>query len=433
MEANETFTALGESWLTEAGLSQVAAVVLARGIIALLIILLSLLANFIARRVIAKLAHTIVQRTRSSWDDIIARRGVFNRLSRIAPALVIYFLNPLAFPQIDWLTIAIQRAAVAYMIGVTILVLDAALDSGNEIYERFAPQSRDRPIKGYVQLIKVLTFIVGGVLVVTTILDRSPVGILSGIGALSAVVLLVFRDSILGLVAGLQLSGNRMVRIGDWIEMPRYDADGDVIDITLQSVKVQNWDKTITTIPIYSLVSDSFRNWRGMSESGGRRIKRSISIDMRTVRFCSPQLVERLRRYNLIRDYVDARTQEIRRYNQEHGLLDTDLLSARRMTNLGTFRAYVAAYLRSHSSINQEMTFLVRHLQPGPTGIPLEIYVFSSDKVWANYESIQADIMDHLLAVLPEFELAVFQEPSGLDVQGLAEALSSPRTKDTPK
>ncbi len=432
MEANETFTALGESWLIEAGLSQVAAVVLARGIIALLIILLSLLANFIARRVIAKLAHTIVQRTRSSWDDIIARRGVFNRLSRIAPALVIYFLNPLAFPQIDWLTIAIQRAAVAYMIGVTILVVDAALDSGNEIYERFAPQSRDRPIKGYVQLIKVLTFIVGGVLVVTTILDRSPVGILSGIGALSAVVLLVFRDSILGLVAGLQLSGNRMVRIGDWIEMPRYDADGDVIDITLQSVKVQNWDKTITTIPIYSLVSDSFRNWRGMSESGGRRIKRSISIDMRTVRFCSPQLVERLRRYNLIRDYVDARTQEISRYNQEHGLSDTDLLSARRMTNLGTFRAYVAAYLRSHSSINQEMTFLVRHLQPGPTGIPLEIYVFSSDKAWANYESIQADIMDHLLAVLPEFELAVFQEPSGLDVQGLAEALSSPRATDTP-
>lgn len=423
MEANETLTSLGEQWLTGLGLDETLSAVVSRGAIALLIALLALLANLLARKVIASLATNIVTRTRSRWDDIIVRRGVFNRLSRIAPALVIFFLNPLAFPQIDWLTTAIQRAAIAYMIAVTVIVIDAALDAGNEIYETFSTQAKDRPIKGYVQLVKVFTFIVGAVLVVTTLLDRSPLGILSGIGALSAVLLLVFRDAILGLVAGLQLSGNRMVRIGDWIEMPRYGADGDVVDITLQSVKVQNFDKTITTIPIYSLVSDSFKNWRGMSESGGRRIKRSIHIDMRTVKFCTPELIERLERYALIRDYVHRRKEEIASHNQQRGLDDTDLLSARRMTNLGTFRAYIAAYLRSHPAINTEMTFLVRHLQPGPTGLPVEIYVFSADKAWANYEVIQADIMDHLLAVLPEFDLAVFQEPSGMDFQSLARAV----------
>ncbi len=261
----------------------------------------------------------------------------------------------------------------------------------------------------------------GLVLIVTTILDKSPLGILSGIGALSAVLLLVFRDTILGLVAGVQLSSNAMIHIGDWIEMPKYGADGDVIDVTLQTVKVQNWDKTITTIPIYSLVSDSFKNWRGMSESGGRRIKRAISIDMRTVKFCTLEMIDRFKRYALIGDYVTRRQAEITAHNAERGLDETDLLSSRRMTNLGTFRAYIAAYLRSHPMINKEMTFLIRHLPPGPTGLPIEIYVFSADKVWANYEGIQADIFDHLLAVIPEFELEVFQQPSGSDIERLAE------------
>lgn len=423
MEANETLTSIGEQWLLSLGLTETPAAVLARVAISLLIIIVAVLANLIARRVITSLAGTIASRTRTTWDDVIVRRGVLSRLSRIAPALVIYFLNPLAFPQIDWLTTTIQRTAIAYMIAITVIVIDAALDSGNEIYETFSPQARERPIKGYIQLVKVFVYIVGGVLVVTTILDRSPLGILSGIGALSAVLLLVFRDAILGLVAGLQLSGNRMVRIGDWIEMPKYGADGDVVDITLQSVMVQNFDKTITTIPIYSLVSDSFKNWRGMSESGGRRIKRSINIDMRTVSFCTPEFIERLERYALIREYLQQRKSEIATYNQERGLEDTDMLSARRMTNLGTFRAYIAAYLRSHPAINTEMTFLIRHLQPGPTGLPIEIYVFSADKAWGNYEGIQADIVDHLLAVLPEFDLSVFQAPSGVDFQALASAI----------
>jgi miniconductance mechanosensitive channel len=216
-----------------------------------------------------------------------------------------------------------------------------------------------------------------------------------------------------------------MIQIGDWIEMPKYGADGDVIDVTLQTVKVQNWDKTITSIPIYSLVSDSFKNWRGMSESGGRRIKRSISIDMRTVKFCTREMVERFKRYALIREYVSQKEEEIAAHNSEKGLEESDLLSSRRMTNLGTFRAYIAAYLRAHPLINKDMTFLIRHLPPGPTGLPIEIYVFSADKVWANYESIQADIFDHLLAVIPEFELEVFQQPSGSDLERLGQESGS--------
>jgi len=342
---------------------------------------------------------------------------VLNRLSRVAPALVVYFMNPLAVPEIEWLTVAIQRGSIAYMIIVTVLVIDSLLEAGNDIYVNYSEHAKQRPIKAYVQLLKILAWIVGVVLVITTLLGTSPLGILGGIGAMSAVLLLVFKDSILGLVSGIQLSANKMVQIGDWIEMPRYGADGDVIDITLQSVKVQNWDKTISTIPIYSLVSDSFKNWRGMSDSGGRRIKRSISIDMQSVRFCTSEMIEKLKRYALIRDYVETRAADIEAFNADQGYGEADVLSSRRMTNLGTFRAYVAAYLRSQPDIHQDMTFLVRQLQPGPTGIPLEIYVFSSDQVWANYERIQADIFDHLLAAIPEFDLRVFQAPTGYDLR----------------
>ncbi len=421
MGGEGTATTLVEGWFLILGLGDRPATVLARVAIVFVIVGLSLLANFVAKKIISTVVRRVVRKTRTRWDDIIYDRGVLNRLSHVAPALVVYFMNPLAFPEIVWLTTAIQRGSIAYMIAVAVFVVDAVLESINDIYVTHSKHSKQRPIKGYLQLLKILVYIVGLVLVVTTILDKSPVGILSGIGALSAVLLLVFRDTILGLVAGVQLSSNEMIRIGDWIEMPKYGADGDVIDVTLQTVKVQNWDKTITTIPIYSLVSDSFKNWRGMSESGGRRIKRAINIDLRTVKFCTLEMINRFKRYALISDYVTQRQDEITAYNAERGLDEADLLSSRRMTNLGTFRAYVAAYLRSHPMINKEMTFLIRHLPPGPTGLPIEIYVFSADKVWANYEGIQADIFDHLLAVIPEFELQVFQQPSGSDVERLAE------------
>jgi miniconductance mechanosensitive channel len=254
-------------------------------------------------------------------------------------------------------------------------------------------------------------------------LDRSPWGIVSGIGALTAVLLLIFRDSILGLVATVQLSGNDMVRVGDWIEMPSYNADGDVIDMSLHTVKVQNWDKTITTIPTHALISDSFRNWRGMQESGGRRIKRSIYIDMNTVRFVDEEMLQKYRKFDYLGEYVDRKLSEIEEYNRNHVRDLSEVVNGRRLTNLGTFRAYVESYLKRHSMISDEMTFLVRQLQPSDRGIPIEIYVFSRDIRWANYEQIQADIFDHLLAVIPEFGLRVYQAPSGNDVTRLGEQL----------
>ncbi|MHC5146084.1 MAG: mechanosensitive ion channel family protein, partial [Planctomycetota bacterium] len=280
--------------------------------------------------------------------------------------------------------------------------------------------ARRVPIRGFMQVVKIIAFIAGGIIILGMIVKRDPTNILAGFGAMTAVLMLIFKDAILGFVAGIQISANNMVHLGDWIEMPKYGADGDVTDISLTTVKVQNWDKTISTIPAYALISDSFKNWRGMSESAGRRIKRSINIDMNTVKFCNPMMLDKFRRIEHIAEYIDAKQAEIDDYNTEANIDNTELVNGRRMTNVGTFRAYVIAYLKNHPKINRNMTFLVRQLKPTECGLPIEIYVFSSDKVWANYEAIQADIFDHILAVIPEFGLRVFQNPTGSDFSRLA-------------
>lgn len=413
-------------YLEEIGLPGVAAVVVERLVLVAVILVVAVVANWVARRLIVRFLHSLFRRTRVTWDDRIANRGVLLRLSRIAPAIVIYATGALVAPELPWVGEAIRRITTAWIVLAAAFTIDAAVDVFHDFY-RERDYSRKRPIKGFVQLGKVALFLVAGVVVITTILNQSPLGILSGLGAMSAVLLLIFRDSILGFVSGIQLSANNLVEIGDWIEMPKYDADGDVIDITLQSIKVQNWDKTITTIPVYALTSDSFRNWRGMTESGGRRIKRAVSIDMRSVRFVDDDMLERYRRFSRIRDYIEKRQEEIDRYNRENAIDLSDSVSGRRMTNLGVFRAYVQAYLHGHPQVRDDMTFLVRQLPPGPTGLPIEIYVFSADQRWAAYESIQADIFDHLLAVLPEFDLRVFQQPSGSELEAIATALRGNR------
>jgi miniconductance mechanosensitive channel len=248
---------------------------------------------------------------------------------------------------------------------------------------------------------------------------------LSGLGALTAVLLLVFKDTILGFVAGIQLSANKMVAVGDWIEMPKYGADGDVIDVALTTVKVQNFDKTITTIPAYALISDSFKNWRGMFQSGGRRIKRAVHIDMQTVMFCNEEMLARFAKIQYISEYIQRKKEELEKHNAKHQVDNSNLVNGRRMTNVGTFRAYVTEYLKNHPKIHRELTFLVRQLAPGESGLPIEIYVFTNDTEWAHYEAIQADIFDHILAVLPEFDLRVFQNPSGMDFHALQNAAKS--------
>jgi miniconductance mechanosensitive channel len=385
------------------------------------IIILSFAANYIAKRILLRGVSRIIKRTKTAWDDALLENKVFTRLSHIAPALVIYF-SATGFP--GELQDYIQRFSTIYMVFTGVLVLSAFLNAVVDIYRSFET-SRRKPIKGYIQIAKVVIFVFISIYVIGILLNKSVLPILTGLGAMTAVLILVFKDSILGLIASIQLSGNDMVRIGDWISMPKYGADGDVIDVTLHTVKVQNWDKTISYIPAYALISDSYKNWRGMSESGGRRIKRSINIDMTSVTFATPEMIQRWNKIQVLRDYLASKQQELEEHNKKHNIDDSVLVNGRRITNLGTFRAYLAEYLKNHPKIRNDMTFLIRHLQPTEKGIPIEIYVFSSDQVWANYEAIQADIFDHVLAVIPQFDLRVFQHPSGEDIRRFVETGSN--------
>ena len=398
------------------GFTEIYATLANKAVLILAAVLVAFLVDLISRTILLAVISAVVRKTPTTWDDILVEQGVFTRLSHIVPALVLHFAVPFIFPAADLLSSLLQRSILVYMIIVTLLVINSLISAVGAIYRSYEI-SKSRPIKGYLQVVKIFVVVIGTVLVITTLLNKSPLGLLSGIGALSAVTLLVFRDSILGLVASVQLSGNDMVRIGDWISVPSYGADGDVIDITLQTVTVQNFDKTIVTVPIYSLVSSSFKNWRGMSESGGRRIKRSLSIDMNSVSFCTNEMIERFRKIDILNDYIEGKLAEINEDNRQQNIDTNSRINGRRMTNLGVFRAYVSAYLHRHPQIHDEMTFLVRQLQPSDKGLPLEIYVFSRDQVWAHYEAIQADIFDHLLASIGYFDLAVYQSPSSLDLR----------------
>jgi len=405
-------------WLLRTGLNETAAGIAARVIAFLLMIVAAYVANFLAKKLLLRAIRKLVERTKTVWDDMLVKRKVFNRLSHLAPALVIYAMASFVAKGNETAIATIQRIAVVYMAAVGLLVLDALLSTVIDIYRTFEIAHK-RPIRGFVQAAKIILYVVGAIIIVSIVMGKSPGLLLGGLGAMTAVLMLIFKDSILGLVAGIQLSTNQMLHIGDWVEMPKYGADGDVIDITLTTVKVQNWDKTITTIPTYALISDYFKNWRGMSESGGRRIKRSIHIDMTSIKFCTADMLERFKRIKYIKEYVERKLQEINEHNTAEGIDEADLVNGRHLTNIGTFRAYVAAYLRHHPKVHQGMTFLVRHLQPTAEGLPVQIYIFSNDQVWANYEAIQADIFDHILAVIPEFELRVFQNPTGADFNAL--------------
>jgi len=306
------------------------------------------------------------------------------------------------------------NALFVYMIVIGILVIDSLLDAFLEIYRTFEV-AKEIPIRGFIQIVKLAVIFIGGIFVLSLVLSKTPFYFLSGLGALTAVLMLIFKDSILGFVAGIQLISNKMVARGDWIEMPKYDADGDVLDVSLTTVKVSNWDKTVTTIPTYALISESFKNWRGMQESGGRRIKRAVYIDMNSIKFCTDEMLTRFASIRFISEYIEKKRKEVSEHNKSLNIDNSDLVNGRHLTNIGSFRAYVISYLRNHPMINRDMTFLVRQLASADHGLPIEIYVFCKDKVWANYEAIQADIFDHILAIVPEFDLRVFQNPSGSD------------------
>jgi len=377
------------------------------------------LANFIAKRGILRVVHILVGKSKFQWDDLLVKHHVFNKLSHLAPAMVFYYAAEFLFleGQDEWASLIIRLSTI-WMIVAGTRTGSAFLDCLVEIASQ-QKVTRDMPMGSYAQVIKLLLWLAAIVVVLSTMMGQSPLILLTGMGAMTAVILLVFKDSILGFVASIQIASYDMVRVGDWVEMPKFGADGDVTEISLNTVKIQNWDKTISTVPTYAFMSDSFKNWRGMSESGGRRIKRSITLDMGSVHLLNQEDISGLRKIQYIDEYLDKKSSEVREWNKENGVNLDCPVNGRRLTNLGTFRAYIESYLQNHPQIRKDMTFLVRQLAPGPEGVPIEIYVFSAEQRWAHYEAIIGDIFDHLIAVVPEFGLKVYQRPSGGDLLSL--------------
>ena len=385
------------------------------------------LANWIVKRILVRGLYKVL---RNSREGKLQDFGIIRRLSNIVPAVVLS-VGVNAVPGLPEAAVTVVRNVCGGFIVLTItLALGALLDIINMMYQRRA-DAHLHPIKGYLQVIKIVLYAVATILIIATLIDRSPLILLSGLGAMAAVLMLIFQDTILSLVASVQISSNDIVRVGDWIEMPQLNADGDVIDIALHTVKVQNWDKTISNIPTKRFISDSFKNWRGMQESGGRRIKRSLYIDQQSVHFLCEDECMHLHRFNLLDDYLTDKRREIDAWNAKLEERGKEPVNTRRITNIGSFRVYVERYLRSHGGIHQSMTLMVRQLSPTADGLPLEVYCFTNTVAWAAYEAIQSDIFDHLLAILPEFGLRVFQHPSGADMRegyaSVSQLLSQPR------
>lgn len=407
--------------LTDWGMSPTTADWLDQLIAFILVLIVAFAGDFICRRVLLRAIARLVQKTKASWDDILFDRSVMVYLSHMVAPVIIYLFIPVVFADTDSATLGfIRRLCYIIIIFSFLFFINAFLKAAYAVYSE-KESMRDRPLKGLLQTLQVSLWTIGIIVVVAELLGKSPLSLLAGLGASAAILMLVFKDSIMGFVSGVQLSANDMLKVGDWITMPKYGADGTVIEVTLNTVKVRNFDNTITTIPPYLLVSDSFQNWRGMRESGGRRVKRSINIDMTSVRFCTPEMLEKYRKIQLLKDYIDEKEAVVHAYNKENSIDNEVLVNGRRQTNLGVFRAYLTAYLKSLPVVNKDLNCMVRHLQPTDHGLPVELYFFSTIKDWIPYEGVQADVFDHVLAIIPEFDLRVFQSPTGADFQKLAE------------
>lgn len=402
----------------------------------MLLLFASWLSNVITKGVLVRgLLHLL--NARDSGAEVVKpgefkRYGFIARLANVVPALVISAGIALVPDLPESMVTIVRNVANAFIILCVAMAVSNLLDMANQVYQRRA-DAINRPIKGYLQVLKIVVYALAVLLMIAVLLDRSPLILLSGVGALAAVLMLVFQDTLLSLVASVQISSGDIVRVGDWVEMPQLNADGDVIDIALHTVKVQNFDKTITTIPTRRFITDPFKNWRGMQESGGRRIKRALYLDQTSVRFLSAEEKQHLSNFYLLDEYLRRKQSELDEWNASLAERGKVPVNTRRITNLGTFRAYVDRYLRSHPHVHQGMTLLVRHMAPGPEGLPVEIYCFTNTTAWAAYEGIQADIFDHLLAILPEFGLRVFQQPSGADMhQWVRAARAEPVSRQDP-
>jgi len=411
-------------FLLTGGLNETISTYVSGAIMIVFIFLAGALAYFIAKKLLLKILRGIISKSKTKWDDTLFRHKVFERLILVIPALVVYAAAPLSLYGQEWL----RRVAFCLIVFGFLQAFDKFLNAINDIYRKLET-SKIRPIKGYLQVLKIAAYVIGAIVIISALMDRSPLLLLGGIGAATAVLLLVFQNTILGFVAGIQLTENDMVRLGDWIEMPNHGADGDVTEISLHTVKVQNWDRTITTIPTYSMVSESFKNWRNMQEAGGRRIKRAVNIDLTSIKFCNDEMMERYKKIQYIQEYITNKASDILLYNQTHNTDLSSIVNGRHLTNIGTFRAYLYAYLKNNPRIHKGMTLLVRQLTPTEYGLPVEIYAFTNTTEWNDYEAIQADIFDHILAIIPEFDLRIFQSPTGNDLAIKIDEVSSKSQK----
>ena len=402
------------------GVSSSASVTLGISVSIILLIIVSWIAYVITWKIMRRTILPIIQKSKTTFDDILVKHKFFKRLAFFMPAILLYYFLDDAIGGDYEVPVFILHLIDVWLVFISIMIIDSVLSTIRDYYQRYEI-AKERPIDSLVQVLKIIAYVIGGLIVISIFIDKDVSTLLFSLGTMSAVLMLIFRDPILGFIGGLQLTFNEMVRIGDWISVPKYDADGVVLEITLTVVKVQNWDKTISMVPTYALVSNSFQNWRGMEESGGRRIMRSISIDMDSVRFCTPEILEDYRKIQILRPYLDKKEKEIEAYNKKNKIDPAIFVNGRRQTNLGVFRAYLKAYLTLREDINKEMTFLVRHLQPTEKGLPIQVYVFTKTTAWADYENIQADIFDHILAAIPQFRLKVYQYPSNSGIIELLE------------
>jgi len=376
-----------------------------------LVFIVAYISNLVTKKLILVFIHNIAKKTKTKWDDVLAKRKVFTRLSHIVPALFIYFFIDANLMEWPVLQNVIMIGTKVYIVGAFLWSINSFFNGVNDIYDDY-DISKQRPIKGYTQVAKMFFFIIGAIIVISIIINKSPFILLGGMGALMAIIMLIFKDSILGLVAGVQLAANDMLHLGDWISMPKHDADGDVIEMNLTTIKVRNWDKTITTIPSYSLISESFKNYRGMQESGGRRIKRYLKIDVNSIRFVNDEDLEKYKKLPLLKDYIEEKQKEIK---EGHNDLNPAVGEEnRQLSNVGVFRKYIELYLRNSDKIRQDMTFIVRLLEPTETGLPMQIYVFTDTVKWVEYEGIQSDIFDHILSIIGYFDLKTFQYSTNL-------------------
>jgi len=431
MSDNETqFAKFIEDWLLDFGVSQSNTQLLKMVILVIMAGIITIILWKVGQFFINKFVKRLIQRTSAAWDDVLFDEGVFRKVGYLVPAIFIKGILPVVFSDYPvWIPI-IETLTTAYIALVVVRIFSSMISATNVYFSR-SVRFKDKPIASFTQLAKIVVWLVGIIFVLSILIDRNPIALFGAMGAISAVLLLIFKDTILGFVASIQLTINDMIRIGDWVSIPKYGADGDVIGIYLTTVKVSNWDKTISTVPTYLFVSDSFKNWRGMQESGGRRIKRSVYFKISSVRFADEEMLTRFSKIELARPHIESRSAEIRAYNDQKGVnTEASIVNGRRMTNIGIFRSYILNVLRNNQNINQEMTCIVRQLDSTEHGVPLEVYCFSRIQTWVEYESIQSDLFDHILATASHFDLEVFENPASSDFRNMAIAQVKPILND---